>query len=310
MTGTAKAGSIKPVLMILTSPAHPVDTFIMCLRYLQRNTDLSRFKKIYICANEVPGDRFAVIQNFIRRTPNSQDIHCGPIGHHPCVPYVQNLIAKKHGDGPIIKMDDDMFVMPGWLDRLLEVYENTLDQPDLGIILPLIPINTMGIQCLWDFMSQAYGDEFRHMWIRGSGHVGANFPVHRMIWDKIMNHHMIERFVTQLKTPYHYFTGVHAHASINCVLYDHRLIEKTYPFPLYEAWFLDREKMFDESIVNRVISEGRLKGLMVQDTVVHHYSFNKVEGAMRIHFPPPKIKRFLDEVKPLTSRFSGRHKAA
>ncbi len=299
-------GQINPVLMILTSPAHPVDTFIMCLRYLQRNTDLSRFKKIYICANQVGGDRFAVIQNFVRRTPNAQDIHCGPVGHHPCVPYVQNLLAKKHPDTPIIKMDDDMFVMSGWLDRLIEVYEDTKEQPDLGIILPLIPINTMGAQCLWNFMSLTYGDEFRHMWIRGQGHIGANPGYHDFIWSKVMDHHMIERFVNQLEDPYHYFSGPYAHASINCVMYDHRLIEKAYPFPLYEAWFLDREKMFDESIVNREIREGRLKGLMVKDTVVHHYAFNKVEGYMRQTHPPDKIKRFLDSVKPLASRFKNK----
>ena len=296
------ADGTRPVLMMLTSPKHPMETFLTVLRCLEAHTDLELFDRIYICANQVPRDRYTAIENFVRRHPNAEAIHCGPLGHHPCVPYVQNHVSEKHRDGVIIKMDDDMFVTPGWLEKLILCYEETKDDPDLGLITPLIPINTMGAQCLWDFMSRRYGAEFRHMWIREGGHIGANYPYHRMVWDKVLNDNMIERFIAGLEDTRMYFSGPDSHVSINCMMYDARLIDRAYPFPLHEAWFLDREKMFDESIINRHISRGEIKGLAVLDSVVHHYAFNRVEDDIRKHFPMQKIARHILNLKPLPEK--------
>ncbi|WP_147821924.1 hypothetical protein [Salidesulfovibrio onnuriiensis] len=282
----------RPVFMMLTSPAHPVDVFLLSLRTLEQHTNLSRFKAVYICCNHVGPDRKLICDNFARRNPNAQILHCSPVGHHPCVPLFINSIVEEHWGHPIIKTDDDMFFTPGWLEKVMEQYAATRHEKDVAFVAPLVPINTMGIQPLIPFMMQRYGSTMGDALVR-AGHIGSNEKLHDVIWDSVLNDNLIERFVSGLDDPVFEFSGPKAHISINCVCFDDRLAEKYHPLPLNEAWFLDQEKCFDESMMNRVMNEHGMKGYVVQDAIVHHYCFNRLKEFMFYNYPLDRVREFV-----------------
>jgi len=282
----------RPIFMMLTSPAHPVEVFLLSLRTLERNTDLSQFKAIYICCNQAELKRRLIAENFARRNPNVRVLHCSPIGHHPCVPLFINTIVEEHWASPIIKADDDMFFTPGWFEKVIRQYRDTVHEADLAFVAPLVPINTMGIQPLIPFMMTRYGSKMGDALVR-SGHIGSNARLHDCVWNGVLYDNLIERFISRLDDPIYEFSGPKAHISINCVCFDHRLAEKYHPLPLNEAWFLDREKCFDESMMNRVMNEHGMKGYVVQDAVVHHYCFNKLKEFMFRNYPLEIVREYV-----------------
>lgn len=282
--------SVKPVIFILTSPVHPPDTFLMTIRLLELYTDLENVEQVYICANAVDAARNIIIDNFLRRNSNAQVIHCEPKGHLPCVPWVQNYINEKHSMSPIIKMDDDMFVTPNWLERLMTAWEATKNDSGLGIIAPLTPINFIGLQSMFEFLSYEYAHEFSNMFLWGGAHLGSNKHLHEFMWSKIIYDNLFNKFNKWLadKDSWWPFHGESGYVSINCILYDWRLIEKIHPLPLTEYFYIKpyyltgrHHKAFDETIMNKCIENNELTGLVVRDAVVHHYAFHKVTAWLR-----------------------------
>lgn len=286
----------KPVFMMLTSEAHPLDVFALSLKSLVRSTDFSRFEKVYFCCNAVSPSRTALINRVCRDNPNVEALHCGPAGHHPCVPLFINSIIEGHPDNPVIKTDDDMFFTPGWDDKLIEHYGETLDDPDLAIIAPLIPINTQGVQCLFSHLNDTYGERFREGLIRSLA-LNRNIKIQSLLWEGAMNDYLIEKFITRLENPIWTFGGPHTHISINCVMFDKRLSQHFAPLPLMEAWYLDRKKVFDENAMVRAMREHNLKGHVVQDAVVHHYCFNQSKAEIRELHPLDTVYDYILNTK-------------
>jgi hypothetical protein len=288
----------RPVFMMLTSPAHPLKVFMLSLKTLERNTDLLKFDSVYICCNHVTPDHQAVADNFARRHPNVQVLHCSPLGHHPCVPLFINTIVEEHWGQPIVKADDDMFFTPGWLEKVLEQYHATRHERDVAFVAPLVPINTMGIQPLIPLMLERYGAKMGSALTR-MGHIGGNAMLHDCTWNGVLNDNLIERFISRLDDPIHEFSAPDAHISINCVCFDERIAEKFHPLPLMEAWFLDREKFFDESAMNRCLNEGNMRGYVVQDSIVHHYGFNRLKGFLAEKYPLDVVRDYVLNTKNL-----------
>ena len=276
---------IQPVLMILTHPFRGVKNLLITLRCLERYTDLRAFKKIYILANCTFGEHELLIQKYVKKYPGLfQDVHCSPAGHNPCVAHMQNLVHEVHFKDVILKMDDDIFVTPGWLPPILEAYRKFQHDPTVGLVAPVVPINTMGAKILWDLMGHLYGDEFKDLLVR-VGNIALNLPFHQYIWNKVLYDGLIEKYLDTVDDPYHVATGNGSHASINCVLYDHRVMDKVYPYNREEEWFDYGEKKFDESIINRLVREGELKTVVVKRSIVHHYSFNPVQVDLSKDYP-------------------------
>lgn len=286
----------KPVFMMLTSEAHPLDVFNLSLKSFVRSTDLSLFEAVYFCCNAVSQERIALISRVCRNNPNVHALHCGPAGHHPCVPYFINSVIATHPESAIIKADDDMFFTPGWADKVIEHYNETLDDPDLAIIAPLIPINTQGLQCLFTYLNDTYGERFREGLIRSLA-INRNIKTQSLLWEGVMRDYLIEKFITRLADPIWEFGGPDSHISINCVLFDKRLHQHFAPLPLFEAWYLDGNKLFDENAMIRAMHEHDLKGHVVQDAVVHHYCFNQSKEQIRELFPLHEVYEFILNAK-------------
>lgn len=284
---------VQPVLMILTHPFRGVKNLLITLRCLERYTDLRSFKKIYILANASFGEHLLLIQKYVKKYPGLfQDVHCSPAGHNPCVAHMQNLIHEMHFNDVILKMDDDMFVTPGWLPPLLETWQLTADDPRMGLLMPLVPVNVMGAKILWDFLGHEYGLEFKELWIRGL-QISHNQYYHLHIWNKVMDDGMIEKFQSSDMHPRHVYTGFGCYASINCVLYDKRMIDRVYPYPIEEAWFPDGEKRFDESIMMRPLSAGDLDLVVDTRSVVHHVAFNPVQEEVVANLSMDRIYNYV-----------------
>ncbi|MBI4804267.1 MAG: hypothetical protein HY795_03435 [Desulfovibrio sp.] len=284
---------IQPVLMILTHPFRGVKNLLITLRCLERYTDLRSFKKIYILANASFGEHLLLIQKYVKKYPGLiQDVHCSPPGHNPCVAHMQNLVHERHFKDVILKMDDDIFVTPGWLPPILEGFKKYQDDPQAGMVTPMVPINTMGVKILWDALGNLYGDEYKDIWVRG-GHIGTNIQYHQFIWEKVLNDDLISKYLATVTEPYHVSTGPGSHLSINCCLYDYRVMDKAYPYNLEDEWFPDGEKKFDESIINRFVRDGHLKTIVARRSVVHHYSFNKVQVELMQSHPIEMVYEYL-----------------
>lgn len=263
------------VLMLLTHPYRGMENFLTTMRCLERHTDLAAFDHIYLCANASLGEHLHLVQKYARRFKNIHEVHCSPPGHNPCVAHMQNLVHEKHRNDVILKMDDDIFVTPGWLPRLLETWKRHEADERVGLVAPVVPINTMGLKCLVPFFAARYGDAFLDLLVRGP-HLADNAELHAFIWDKVLTDHAVERYLAADPAPEHRTSGPGSHVSINCVLYDRRLIDRVYPYNLPDEWFDDGEKKFDESIANRLFRSGELDIVVDTRTVVHHYAFNRI----------------------------------
>ena len=283
----------KPVLILLTSPAHHHDILDLCLERLQACTDLTQFHAIYLAANAPEPERTTLLQAFQSRHPNTEILPCEPLGHLPCVPRAQNRVMRRHPDRPILKMDDDVFATPHWFENLWKLYTYTRNDESTAFVMPLVPVSTMGVQILWNHLTALYKEEFKDLLIRGP-ELGDNLALHRFLWDAVLDHDILDTFQASLTTKRHAFSGPGGYASINCILYDHRLTNLIHPLPEAAATLLaTRTPAYDESIIHNALNLHNKQALTALTSTLHHYSFHKVEPHLRPHIPLPRIAAWL-----------------
>jgi hypothetical protein len=265
--------TIRPVLMLLTS--HRIDCILLCLRSLERFTNLERFKKIYVIANAVSPDHAAILHRFMHTRQNVEVIHCSPRGLVPAVNAVQNEILVRHIDDVIIKMDEDVFVTPLWLEHLLEGYRAHRPSKDIPIVSALSPVSPPGRFALNRHLKAEHAAE-RAMF---EGEVvEENWVYHRWMWEKVTGEHFVENWLASNPQPY-FYPGF---ATINCVIYDRRLIEAILPLPTEKVL---GSPCSDEMTVNAVLTVRKWKNAVVSRSIAHHYSFSRCEEYLRAHVP-------------------------
>jgi hypothetical protein len=218
-----RSADIHPVLMLLTS--HRIDCCMLCLRCLERFTDLTRFKRIYVLANAVPENHRAILSRFAARHSHVTVRACLPRGLVPAVSPAQNESLAAPSRDVIVKMDEDVFVTPHWLDHLIEGYRHHAHRDDVVLATPLIPVSPPGRHVLNRFLTVSYPSE-RHMYVGPP--VEENWVYHRWMWEKVLREGLVEAWLAERPPLYAYLDYV----TINCVIYDRRLIERVHPFPV------------------------------------------------------------------------------
>ncbi len=276
--------TIRPVLMLLTS--HRLDCILLCLRNLERFTALARFKKIYIVANAVSENHAAILYKFKHTHDNVTVIPCSPRGMIPAVNAVQNQILEAHMDDVIIKMNEDVFVTPMWLEHLLEAYRVHKVRKDIPIVSALSPVSPSGRFALNRFLKTGYPAE-RNMF--DGGPVEENWVYHRWMWEKVINENIVDAFLASGPAPYFYPTFT----TMNCVIYDRRLIEAMLPLPTTQTI---APAGFDEAFVNQILHANRWKNAVVSRSMAHHYSFSKCEEYLRSHVPLDDVWQYQQEL--------------
>lgn len=249
------------VLSILTS--HRMDCFLYALRCLERHTDLSLFKAVYILANEVTAEHYAMIVNFARRHNNVEVWHAGPRGLIMAA-RLQNRVLAAHPTAVHVKMDEDVFVGPHWFDRLWHLY-TTAEDRNAVLFTPFIFNNDEGDRRMRPFLEAWYGQEYTALNTACRG-VVHNPPYAAWLWNKILHDDLPARLRRAMRdNPVQKLSG---YLSINCILYDARLIRKIFPLLNY-----------DEQTINDALGKEGRYGVMTAAAQVFHYSF----GAQQQH---------------------------
>ena len=275
---------IRPVLMLLTS--HRIDCILLCLRSLDRFTNLGRFKKIYIIANAVSPDHAAILHKFMHTHENVEVIHCSPRGLMPAVNAVQNEVLSRHIDDVIVKMDEDVFVTPLWLDHLLDAYRVHRASGNTPIVSALCPVSPSGRFALNRYLKANHAVE-KTMF--EGGVVEENWVYHRWMWEKVVAENFVEFWLQSAPPPY-FYPGF---ATANCLAYDRRLIEAMLPLPTGKE---QNSACCDEMTVTSVMNARHWKNAVVSRAIAHHYSFSKCEEYLRSHVPLDMVWQYLQEI--------------
>jgi hypothetical protein len=271
----------KPVLMLLTS-RHP-ETFRLCLEALETHTDMSCFKAVYILANAVSKAHNELIQDFKARHSQATDIHCSPLGLMPCGVRMQNQVMAYHREDVILKMDDDLFVTPGWLESLVTTFEK-YRYSDFGIISPVIPINLAGDRYLrrfyWKHKPGALEVFNEHDFKTLSAEYSA------WIWNCWVRDDFAAIYHAEAKRPVHHLTK-NDFLAIQCVMFDERAMRLLYPFPE------EGIENTDERLFNTLIHTGCVRAILDTSVICHHYSYNSQRKFMLTRMPLEEVASYI-----------------
>ena len=271
----------RPALMLLTS--HRMDCFELCVWCLERFTDLERFRAVYILANAVSPEHQAVIDAFAARHAQVRVIPCLPRGLLPAVMEAQNAILARHADDGVVKIDEDVFVTPHWLDHLLAAHRLHRDNPDVLLAGCPTPVSSTGKRCLHGFFRACYPDIAKAC---GASAVHDDPVYHRMVWEAVLTQGMMQRYAQFANAPYFYPESL----IIQCVLYDRRALEAIGPFPVSPV----RGTMVtDEVAVNMALRRTGSRAVLPAAGLVHHYSHAACLPAMLRAVPVARIRDWM-----------------
>lgn len=265
------------ILFILTS--HRLDCFRLCIECLEAHTDLTRFDQIYVLANAPLPEHLAEAMAFMKRHANVRVVEFGPRGMFPLMRAQDTLLAQHKGE-VLVKLDEDVFVMPRWLDGLVEVY-TAYREVGGRLISALVPNNDIGRLVLHDNLCAAHADyaanpEFHRMDTSNN----ASFAV--WLWQKVCADEL------QL-TRSGLLRGLRVqpiiqYLNINCVLVDPEFWEMALPFG----------ETTDEYMFNQVMRLAKgWKGLVSPWSLAHHYSFRHQQAAVDAAVSPEMIRPHL-----------------
>ncbi|MBI4806701.1 MAG: hypothetical protein HY795_15865 [Desulfovibrio sp.] len=276
--------TINPVLVIFTS--HRIDCLKLCLNCLEKHTNLSIFKSIYIIANSVPLPHLLLAKDFCKKHPNAHVISCSPRGLVPAVMKAFNDIIEHHKNDVILKIDEDVFVTNNWIESLYKCYITHKERDDILLSASLCPISLSVYNTYIENVMRNYHEELFLKYKNAKMNFDANKYLHRYVWDSIINHDMENNFSNHYSEDYLYVDNI----TINCIIFDSKLISEVYPFPIE----IDAATGFgcvDELSINRALHGRRVA--IPKYPFVHHYSHWRSEDYMRKHIPVSDVRSFL-----------------
>lgn len=261
-------------LVILTS--HRAECLWLCMKCLERHTNLSIFSKIIILANDVSVQHKNLINSFKARHKHTIDIHYRPRGLTHATT-MQNEIYARWPHSVYVKIDEDVFVSEYWLENLLKAYQEHTDD-NIILFSPLIFNNEIGRHLLKSALEKLYPDEF-DLSLSG-GPIDANIKYGVWIWQKTLFDGLQQNIKNENTIKNYLFKS---YLNINCILFDNRLLSQVLPFSVN-----------DERSINNFLNSSDFFGLMVPSSVVHHYSFGPQQKAIDGSIPFLLIKSHLD----------------
>lgn len=283
---TPRPKDIRPVLMLVTS--HRMDCFMLCLKCLELYTDMSRFKKIYILANDVSDEHSLLIKAFQQRHAGVIDVYTTPRGYVPAVVAMENIIMARHIDDVIIRLYEDVFVTPRWLERLIAAYKIHRHHPQVVLAAAVAPVSHTGRQIMDRALRVHYRKERSRL--PGSG-ISENAVMHRFIWEKVLFDGLEEKFLTLKRPKFTYLPRL----STECIIFDRRLMDIILPMPLKHVEGVHR---LDEYILNSALAGGKLQACVITGAIVHHFSHQHCEEYLRRHISMDDVwwhMTFLDD---------------
>jgi hypothetical protein len=244
-----------------------MDCFSLSLECLERYTDLSRFSHIHIIANALDPAHLSLAESFAERHENTRISIAEPRGMPP-VMRVQETILRQHMDALVVKLDEDVFVTPGWLDGLLAVHAKHRDR-GCFLVSSLVPNNAVGRLLLrsvfdWKFPEYAASEALQ------AGPISRNFLYPVWIWEKLLHGRIrydAPDVVNLMRT-----RRIRRSLSINCILFDPRMTEAILPFG-------DQPDEYHVNVAMNSLADTYF-GLVTPLSVAHHYSFGPQQEAL------------------------------
>ena len=255
--------SAQRVLMILTS--HRLDCFRLCMDCLFASDSFRHFDRVVLLLNGVVGKHLKYVEHLMASHPEVPwDTVAGPRGKGPFVANLQNECVRRYPDSVYFKIDEDLFVSKGWVEKLTTAYETFQGDPNLAMILPLIPNNGVGFNHLLT-SSPELADEYRKHFSYPitadfNGPIWIQPKLAEWMTRKFLNLESANRQLeTENREPFPRFAY---RFSINCIVYDYRHWTQLGKIPdeeepAWTQWVADHGKFC----------------VLATNTLVHHYSF-------------------------------------
>ena len=263
------------ILLVLTS--HRTDCFDICLKCLEQNTDLSVFEKIYIMANDLTPEHMQLASGFAKRHSNAIVVDFRPRGWVPLM-QAQDVVLSRHKNTVMVKIDEDVFVMPGWLQGLVKAYKYVAGR-GCGLVSALVPNNQVGRLLLHNAFCEAFPDYNADDLHAVSMSKNTEYPV--WLWKKFMQGKLDfswDGLLNGLKPQ-----KITSYLSINCILVDPQFLECILPF----------DGSTDENNMNVGIRNTSYFGVVTPESVAHHYSFGPQQEVLDAHIHVPDLEPLL-----------------
>lgn len=248
--------------MILTS--HRLDCFQLTMDLLFATDSFRPFDRVVLMLNGVVGRHRRYVDRLIGTHPDIPwDIISGPRGKGPRVANLQNECIRRYPNSLYFKLDEDLFVAPGWIEKMLRAYEYFKDDDNLALLTPVIPNNGVGWHHLLNRFSEM-AEEYRSLFPQPivpdcNGPIWIYPQIAEWIIRKFLDLRAANALLESHPTPYEKFAF---RFSINCLVYDYRHWQQMGGIPDEEEpawgqWVPDHGKF----------------NVLVTDVLVHHYSF-------------------------------------
>ena len=257
------SSALPRVLMILTS--HRLDCFKLTMDLLSATGSFDGFERVVLMLNGVVGRHRAYVDRFIAAHPEvSWDIISGPRGKGPLVANLQNECVRRYPGRLYFKLDEDVFVSRGWVEKLAAAYEAHREDDRLALVTPVIPNNGVGFHHLlsrFPELAEEYRRRFPHPIVPDcDGPVWIYPQIAEWITRKFLNLESANRQLIKDNTPP--YTRFAFRFSINCLVYDYRHWTQMGGIPdgeepAWGQWIPDHGKF----------------NVLATDTLIHHYSF-------------------------------------
>lgn len=252
-------------LLILTS--HRADCFALCVDCLERHTNLGKFERILVMGNALEPEHRQLAQGFVSRHANAALVAFSPRGLETTMLALDRILARYPGR-VVVKIDEDVFVMPGWLDGLYRCYRRNKGS-SCGLVSALVPNNDVGQAALHDYLCAGWPEYARSTVLHGRG-TSQNPAYAVWLWRKILNGELDPADAVKRGhvRPQH----ITRYLNINCILMDPDLLGTVLPF----------SQDYDESLINAALRYPKTPfyGLLAPDSLAHHYSFRHQQQEM------------------------------
>jgi hypothetical protein len=253
---------------------------------LEWYTNVDNFKEIYIISNATGEEHQAVIGRFLAKHPNASKIDCAPRGLVPAVANALNAILAAHRNDLIVKLDEDVFVTPHWLEHLTEASRAHKNSARAAALSPLVPLSAMGREALGRFLRNAYPSERRMF--QGPD-VAVNWVYHRWIWEKILGENLAEVYLASQQGRYQVTQNV----SFNCLFMTAPLQELILPLPMPGA---PEQSLFNLPALAEAMSRCGLGAVVASRCLVHHYSHAACEDYLRSRVPLDGVWKYMQSL--------------
>ena len=256
------------ILLILTS--HRLDCFALCLKCLEANTDLRAFKKIYVLGNELAPAHKEHAAAFAGRHANAELVEFGPRGWLPLME-TQDRLLRQHPDSITVKIDEDVFVMPKWLDAMLLEYHNG-QRNGCVLVSALVPNNQSGLRMLHDAYLEKFPEYSKIAETAFKLPISKNPSYALWLWSKFLQGKLDlspEGLLSNVCS-----RKVDFYLNINCIMVNPVFLQAVLPF----------SGSTDELLLNHALQmDAKVHAMVTPRAVAHHYSFGPQQEVLDRH---------------------------